>query len=676
MRSLTLWATCTIFLTGCSIAPIATRNPQTTPVPAAANTAPLHGRAHGGQQPIAGAHVYMLAITTSTSNTPYGLPSTSLLQSSGTGDTSAGGVNGWYYVTTDSNGSFTIAATDYTCSNQEVYLYSLGGSPGIGDTSTPNSAIGLMAVLGPFPCQADGSFLDLPATIQLNEATTVAAAYSLAGFAVDATDMSTSNSSLAGTGIANAGGTAVNLGNGQPLATTEDDNGSVPQAEISTLADILAACVNSTDSTYGSPSSACSNLFLYATPPGGTAPGDTATAAIDIAHNPGANVAALFALATPTAPFQPTLSAAPNDWTVLITYSGNGLSYANGVAVDSRGQVWVTDNMNIDSGACSTPGTAACGAISAFNNLGQPLNGSPYTGGGLYFPEGIAIDINGNAWVANSGNDTITEFSAGGAPSTYSPISLGGSYNATQIAVDGDNDVWVVDGYQLTRFAASYSGPPPDSPTFQTSGGPLNGANGVAVDGNYNVWVSNQNSVLAEFVGLVSANMSGFSGGGLSNPTGVAADANGNIWLPNNDAAYDVSEFIPNQATASAGAFAPGSPYRGAGQAIDSYAIAIDGTGNVWIANSSGCGVASGANTGGPISEYSNTGVPISGSNGYQRNCSNSIGPTGIAVDLSGNVWLAGNNIGDGLGELVGAASPTVTPLSLAISFGQLAQEP
>jgi len=671
MRSLlSLLALGALLTTGCSVTAIAPKTKTAAPVATpAANAKPLSGRIHGGQQPINGAQVYMFAVNT----TVYGANSVPLLNNSGP-DIMTGGVYG-SYVTTDTNGNFTITAADYTCSSQQVYLYSLGGSPGIGNQA--NSGIGLMAVLG--PCQADGSFPGLP-FVQMNEATTVAAAYALAGFAVDATDISGSNSVLASTGIANAAATAgnlVSLASGQPLANTAFGNGDgvVPQTEINTLADILAACVNSTDSSYGGPSDACTTLFYNATPngmQGVNEPTDTATAAINIAHNPGANVGNLYGLATATAPFQNILPGAPNDWTILITYTGNGLSYTDGIATDSNGNVWVTDAMDpINFGACSTPGTEACGAVSAFSSLGAPLNGSPFVGGGLYFPQGIAIDINGNAWIANNGNETISEFTSAGSPSMNSPISVSGGNmcNAIQTAVDGYNDIWLIDGCQLTEFDSS------GNQLFQSYATFLNGGNGLAVDQLDNLWVSNQGSVLGEYVysfndnNWTAANDGGFSGGGLQNPQSVAPDASGNIWVPNRQGAYDLSEYITNQATPG---FAS-TPFTGAGQGFNSLAVAVDGTGNVWIANSGYCGMTD--NTGGPISEYANTGAPISGPNGYQRNCVSQIGPTNLAIDLSGNLWMAGN-VGDGLGELVGAASPTATPFSLAISFDQLAQEP
>ncbi|MEI9967600.1 MAG: hypothetical protein WDM87_02855 [Terracidiphilus sp.] len=106
--------------------------------------------------------------------------------------------------------------------------------------------------------------------------------------------------------LANAANTVTNLEDTSlsvALATTPGGNGTVPQTEINTLANILAACVNSTGPT----STQCSTLFSNATNNGVDAP-DTATAALNIAHNPGPSstiVGNLFGLQTPTSPFQP-----------------------------------------------------------------------------------------------------------------------------------------------------------------------------------------------------------------------------------------------------------------------------------------------------------------------------------------------------------------------------------
>jgi hypothetical protein len=233
------------------------------------------------------------------------------------------------YVLTASDGSF-LWNGEYSCTpGTQVYAYALGGTP---TGSTTNSAIGLLAVLG--TCPSAGNFSAVP-TVWINEVSTVAAAHAFAGFATDATHVSSSGTALAQIGIANAFANAANLSAlqaGVALAVTPAQAGTVPQNEINTLADMLAACVASGSSA----SSVCSTLFANSRSViGGVTPTDTATAAINIAQAPGANIAALYALAPSAAPFAPALTAPPNDFTVAISFTGGGLSEPAEVAISA-----------------------------------------------------------------------------------------------------------------------------------------------------------------------------------------------------------------------------------------------------------------------------------------------------------------------------------------------------
>ncbi|MGA2349112.1 MAG: chitobiase/beta-hexosaminidase C-terminal domain-containing protein, partial [Terracidiphilus sp.] len=272
------------------------------PPPPAPSGAVLHG-----QVPVAGAHVYVFSANAA----GYGQASISLLNPALTCASDSIGA----YVTTGSDGTFAITG-DYTCmANTQVYLYALGGDSGSGN----NPASGLLAVMG--NCPTSGSFSAMTAKIAVNEVSTIAAAYAMAGFATDATHVSSSGTALAQIGITNAFANAASLADlstGAALAATPAGNGVVPQSEIDTLADILAACVGAVNA------GSCSTLFENATSDGtaiGTQPSDTATAAINIAHHPGSNVAALFALSADSSAFAPALATEPNDFTVELVFT-------------------------------------------------------------------------------------------------------------------------------------------------------------------------------------------------------------------------------------------------------------------------------------------------------------------------------------------------------------------
>jgi lysophospholipase L1-like esterase len=334
-----------LVLAGCSSGSVDGLNPVGA-IQSGAGGVRLAGTVRGGQQPLVGAHVYLFAANTANTGVPdtpslpvaNGQDSVSLLNQAQTGTSDSVGA----YVTTDSNGNFSVSG-DYSCTpGAGVYLYALGGNAGGGT----NSAAGLMAVLG--SCPGAGTFSGTVPFVVVNEVSTVAAAYAMADFATNATGVWSTGTTLAQTGIANAFANAanlVNLSTGVALTATPGGNVTVPQAEINTLGNILAACVNST----GPGSSACSTLFNNAQSGGssGTVPGDTATAAINIAHNYASNVANLYALASATPPFAPALSSQPGDFSIPLvatpsppTYFRNALNSGTVFMGDSITQWW------------------------------------------------------------------------------------------------------------------------------------------------------------------------------------------------------------------------------------------------------------------------------------------------------------------------------------------------
>ncbi len=619
------------------------------PVPTMSNTDPvpgtvLHGTVHGGQNPIVGAHVYLYAIN----NTGYGGPgiapsttnaSVSLLQSASntTKDTS-----NHYYVTTDQYGSFSITS-DYSCPSNyaHTYFYVTGGDPGLG--SGVNSAITLTA-----PADA----CDTSANTYINEVSTVVTAYAFAGYASDPVHISSSNTALAATGLTNAANTLTNLediNQSVALATTPGLNGTVPQQEINTLANILAACVNST----GPASTQCSTLFSNATNNNVNAP-DTATAALNIAHNPGPSstvVGNLFSLQSPTSPFQPALPSTPtpNDFTIAISYSGGGLNSPVPLAIDKSGNVWV--------------GNTASGAntLSEFSPLGVPNASSPFSGGGIVDPYSIAIDKSGNVWTVNVTPNSLSELSSAGSPVSASAGYTGGGLNAPyDIAFDLLGHVWVVNnvGSSLSEFSAT--GSPITTAPGDQGGGINNDPVSLAIDASGNIWVSDSITLgaLSEFfssgasAGMPISASTGDTGGGLDDPWGLAVDGNGNVWAANSGTGADSISLFGAGGTAISSSLG----YTGGGLSIPE-SLAIDGAGNVWVVNRA-TNATMPPYPDSSISEFNSSGVAISSSTGYQAGLNLALR---IAIDGSGNVWTTNASLNT-ITEFIGAGSPVVTP--------------
>jgi len=292
------------------------------------------GNVHGGQQAVTGAHIYLFGANPA----GYGSPSISMLNSSQPGVDSDSTGN---YVLTDLNGNFSISG-DYTCTvGQQVYLLALGGNPGL-PPGEVNPALALMSAFGACP-EGQTNFASTVPYVYINEVTTVAAAYALSGFMTDATHLGSANTPGALQGIANAFRTVTNLvdlSSGAARIQNVAGNGAVPQAEINSLANLLVACVNS-DGT-----NSCDPLFSNAPGLNGTVPTDTIAATLNIAHNPAVNVAPLFGASQITTVFQPTLTAAPNDWSLALTYNAASMVAPYFPAIDSIGNIWVPGYIN------------------------------------------------------------------------------------------------------------------------------------------------------------------------------------------------------------------------------------------------------------------------------------------------------------------------------------------
>jgi hypothetical protein len=428
-RQLLFLTTIAALLTGCG-----TGAPLTAPPgPGVA----IRGSAFGGQQPIVGASMQLYAASLA----GYGNAASPLLPANS--------------ITTDASGNFNITG-QYVCPMPDapVYLVAESGNPGL---SAINPNLTLMAALGScsaLQANAGTTF------IEVNEVTTVAAVYALAPFMTGVADMSTSTGNLIGLNLAFADvNQLVDNANGTSPGMALPQGAQLPVAQLNALADSLAACVNSTGGMAGDTSS-CGKLFTAATPPGGTAPTDTVSAILNIVQHPGQNVASIFGLAAAYAPFQPTLTSTPNDWTLAVTYAGGGLSAPSAVAIDAGGNVWITNRGSNTVSEFEHSGTAvATGAVPlsgpaavAIDSAGGPwiTNGTNSTltqlsaygagsgsgsGGGLNLPTGIAIDPQGNLWVSNSGTTSVSEFSNTGVPVSGDGFSGTGINHPLGIAI-------------------------------------------------------------------------------------------------------------------------------------------------------------------------------------------------------------------------------------------------
>jgi hypothetical protein len=516
--------------------------------------AALTGKVLSGTAPIKGASVQLY----SAGSTGYG--------SNGTAVGTA--------ASTDATGAFMLNyGTCPASPNDLLYLVATGGDAGSG----ANSSIALMTALGPCSALSTGGV-----SVTINEATTVASAYALSAFMTTAPNVGASATNYQG--LSNSFATVNNLVNtaaGTVLTITPAyaanpvpllNSSTVPKARIDTLADILASC------TASSGGGACSNLFSAATPSGGTAPGDTLQAVLNMAQNPGLNVPTLFGLASATGPFQPELSGAPNDWTIALTYTGAGLglspttlaSYSSGVnnytgvgpiintgmTIDASGNIWVTAfGEDKQSGfPDQREANAVRGLLARFDALGAPI--TPAT---------------------SVSADTTPQITFGGYdPEPGNAVALGGP-----IAIDASGNIWLGDAYpsgesQSSLLAVGQTGAVVLAPTQEGST-----ASSLAFDPLGNLWATSTSGISEYAYNANNQSLSQL----LSNPSSISSNA-GALTFDSNGIPW-VSQIDDNFTQASVYALDPGTgnvvydPFSSIpGQAITP--LVADGSGNIY----------------------------------------------------------------------------------------------
>jgi sugar lactone lactonase YvrE len=168
----------------------------------------------------------------------------------------------------------------------------------------------------------------------------------------------------------------------------------------------------------------------------------------------------------------------------------------------------------------------------------------------------------------------------------------------------------------------------------------------------------------------MQSNLPEFVSPGQSQPGPLAIDSSGNVWTA--DESAGASELlkgvgVPGYVDRDLGSntiYSPGEPG----------GIAMDGSGNAWVANTDAAGnkgIVKLATNGESITALTALGAyngasPASGGPLGFLNVASS--PLGLAIDSSGNIWVAAGDAG-GVVELVGAATPVRTPLNTRASL-------
>ncbi len=182
------------------------------------------------------------------------------------------------------------------------------------------------------------------------------------------------------------------------------------------------------------------------------------------------------------------------------------------VAVDVSGNIYIADSQNNVIRMINK----STGKITTIAGLGPSHPGYSGDNGAatlatLNGPQGVVVDVSGNIYIADSGNNVIRKISAGvistiagtgseGYSGDNGPAIAATFLSVKGLAVDAENNIYIADsGNNVIRMISISTG------EVSTVAG--NGAAGYSGDGG--------NATEAE----------------LSNPLGVALDSNGNIYI-------------------------------------------------------------------------------------------------------------------------------------------------
>jgi len=270
----------------------------------------------------------------------------------------------------------------------------------------------------------------------------------------------------------------------------------------------------------------------------------------------------------------PSRSAATTAGTGVVGYAVNGgaataatLASPSAVAYDATGNLYLADAQNHVVREISKSGQIT--TIAGTGAEGYGGDGGAATAAYLDTPTGIAIDKSGNLYIADSHNHRIRQviagtittiagigtpgFSGDGGVATTAQLSL-----PSAVAVDGNGNVYIADtnnqrirkiaGTTMTTIAGDGEETYAGDGAAATSA-VLDSPTGVAVDAVGNIYIADRHNQRVRMVtpaGTIStiagSGTPGFSGGFagdgaaasaamLSKPSGVSVDTAGNVYI-------------------------------------------------------------------------------------------------------------------------------------------------
>ena len=354
------------------------------------------------------------------------------------------------------------------------------------------------------------------------------------------------------------------------------------------------------------------------------------------------------------------------------------------VAVDASGNTYVADAGN----HCIRLITAA-GAVSTLaGNPGHPGSSDGLgAAAGFNAPTGVAVDKNGNIYVADTNNSTVRFITPAGQVTTLAgvagqpgsvpvngPVATATTATTTTfnhpraLAVDAALNIYVADtGFnELREISAAgmvstlAGGVTPGSADGPAVSATFRSPMGVAVDGSGNVYVADTgNNTVRAFTGGIVSTLAGTAGtsgaadgtgakASFSAPTGLAVTAAGNLYVAdtlNQTIRLVKPGGIVSTWTGTAGSFGDTNATAKAATFYHPQGLALDSASNLYVADASNNLVRI-VNTSAVVANYAG----VAGAPGWVEGTGTAVRfnqPSGLVLDVAGNAYVAdtANNV-------------------------------
>jgi hypothetical protein len=347
-----------------------------------------------------------------------------------------------------------------------------------------------------------------------------------------------------------------------------------------------------------------------------------------------------------------------------------------GITVDSSGNVYVADTNN-----STIRKITAAGVVSTLAGAPGQTGGADGTGGSARFdnPFGLAVDTAGNIYVADYDNSTIRKVTSTGTVSTLAgSAGMSGSANGqgsaarfnnpAAVAVDGMGNVYVIDTSNQTVRVITPGGSVSTLAGSPGNGGRADGTGAaasffypggiastaaatvyVADTGNHTVRTVSSQGGVSTLAG--SAGQKGDADGTgtqalFAYPYGISCDGAGHIYIVDsgNNAIRVTTTSGAVTTVAGAGSLSPGSSdgVGGAARFSNPSGVAADNLGNVYVADTNNSTIRK-ITSGGTVTTFAGA-AGATGTTDGTGSAARFNAPAGIAVDSSGNVYVADTN--------------------------------